>query len=240
MAHRRRRSRLLRVLRVGWWLLVAAVVADAVYLAAIWPDFETLAQGPVPESSFIRQYRDARGRDPSLPPLQWQPVPLSRIPGHVRRAVIVAEDSRFHEHHGIDFEALEAAMRVNWARRRFAFGASTISQQTVKNLYLSRSRDLLRKWHEAVLTLAMERHLDKQRILEIYLNVVELGRGIYGVEAASRHYWGRSVSSVTVRQAAELAATLPSPVDANPASRTPFFRRHADTVHARLKQVLAQ
>lgn len=228
------------MLALAWWLLVSAIVADAVYLAAIWPDWQALAAGPVPESRFIENYRAARRRDPSLPPLKWQPVSIESIPEHVRRAAIVAEDSRFFEHQGIDLEALKSAMQVNWERREFAFGASTISQQTVKNMFLSPSRNVLRKWHEAVLTLAMERNLGKQRILEIYLNVVELGRGVYGVAAASRHYWGRSVSNLTLRQAAELAATLPSPVDANPATRTAFFRNHADTVHARLKHVMAQ
>lgn len=241
MRRRRRRAGPLRRLAVlAWWLLAAAIVADAAYLAAIWPDWDALAAGPVPESRFIERYRAARDRDPSLPPLKWRPVPLEQIPEHVRRAVVVAEDSRFHQHHGIDLQALRTAMRTNWERGELAYGASTISQQTVKNMFLSRSRNLLRKWHEAILTLAMERRLDKRRILEIYLNVVELGRGVYGVQAASRHYWGRPVRQLTVRQAAELAATLPSPVDANPATRSAFFRRHADTVHARLTRVLSQ
>jgi len=140
------------------------------------------------------------------------------------RASIVAEDSRFYSHSGIDMEALQAAMEYNLSEKRFVYGGSTISQQTVKNIFLSASRNPLRKWHELLLTVGMERNLTKKRILELYLNVVELGRGIYGVEAAARYYWGISASSLSVKQAIQLAATLPSPVTHNPGSRTRVFK----------------
>jgi monofunctional biosynthetic peptidoglycan transglycosylase len=139
------------------------------------------------------------------------------------RAIIVAEDSRFYSHSGIDLEALKAAMEYNLSEKRFVYGGSTISQQTVKNIFLSPSRNPLRKWHELMLTIGMERNLSKKRILELYLNVAEFGRGIYGVEAAARFYWGIPASNLSAKQAIQLAATLPSPVNHNPGSRTSVF-----------------
>ena len=146
------------------------------------------------------------------------------------RALVVAEDSRFYSHKGIDTEALKEAIEYNLSEKRIRYGASTISQQTVKNIFLSPSRNPLRKYHELLLTLGMERNLTKKRILELYLNVAEFGRGIYGVDAAARYYWGKSAANLTVKQAIELAATLPSPVKHNPKSRTKLFQRRVNKI----------
>ena len=146
------------------------------------------------------------------------------------RAIIVAEDARFYSHSGIDMEALQAAMEYNLSEKQFIYGGSTISQQTVKNIFLSPSRNPLRKWHELLLTLGMERNLTKKRILELYLNVAEFGRGIYGVEAAARYYWGISAASLSSRQAIQLAATLPSPVSNNPKTRTKSFNKRVKKI----------
>jgi monofunctional biosynthetic peptidoglycan transglycosylase len=140
--------------------------------------------------------------------------------------VVVAEDSRFYQHKGFDQQAIRDAIEYNLSKGRIVYGASTISQQTVKNFFLTTSRNPLRKLHEAILTYAMEKNVGKQRILEIYLNISEFGRGIYGVEAACRHYFGKSVSEISVEEAVELAATLPAPVKHNPDTRTDFFLRH--------------
>lgn len=208
---------------------------DAYYLAGIWPDWEALAdRSRMPRSQFIRDYQARRWSADRLPVLRWRPVPLARIPRHVVRAVLIAEDARFYQHAGFDLVAIRAAFRYNLRHRRILRGASTISQQTAKNLFLTPSRNPLRKWHEAVLTWAMERNLSKDRILEIYLNIVELGLGIYGVEAAAWAYWNRPAAALDLRQAAELAATLPSPRRHNPRTRTAFFRAHADKVARRL------
>jgi monofunctional biosynthetic peptidoglycan transglycosylase len=152
------------------------------------------------------------------------------IPKSMVRAVIVAEDSRFYEHEGVDFEALKDAMEFNLSEQRMVYGASTISQQTVKNVFLSSSRNPLRKWHELLLTLGMERNLSKRRILEHYLNLAEFGRGIYGVDAAARYYWGIPAARLSSRQAMELAATLPSPVKNNPRTRTKSFRNRVKRI----------
>lgn len=210
-------------------LLVAALVVDLLYLASIWPDWAALRKGPVPQTNFMVSYESARVRH-HWPRVAWHPVSLSQVPRILVRAVLIGEDSRFYIHHGFDFVAIRDAWDYNWAEGRIVFGASTISQQTVKNLFLSPSRNPLRKWHEAVLTWGLEHHLTKNRILEIYLNTAEFGRGIYGVDAAARAYFGEPVSALTLPQAAELAATLPGPVKNNPRTRSRYFVRRAHKI----------
>ncbi len=218
-----------RGLRWGLRIFLILLVVDLIYLATIWPDWKQLAQGGIPKSSFMQLYEAKQaGRD--WPRLRWQPVSHAIIPRHVLRAFIVAEDSRFYEHSGFDLIAIKEALDYNLDRGQVVFGASTISQQTVKNLYLSPSRNPLRKWHEVVLTWGIEHNLRKSRILELYLNVVEFGRGLYGVQAAARAYYDVDVDRLTLVQAAELAATLPSPVKNNPASRTESFQRRTQRI----------
>jgi monofunctional biosynthetic peptidoglycan transglycosylase len=210
---------------VKWLASIVLFMAliDAAYLATIWPNWEELASGTIPESSFIKSYRFQLEQNPDLPPLRWTPVSYGQIPRLMRRTVVVAEDARFYSHNGIDLQAIKDVMAYNWSQRKFLFGGSTISQQTVKNLFLSASRNPLRKWHEVVLTLAMERQLKKSTIINLYLNVAEFGTGLYGVEAAARHYWQKPAAWLTQKQAIELAASLPAPKHHNPQSRTIFF-----------------
>jgi monofunctional biosynthetic peptidoglycan transglycosylase len=206
-------------------LALTCFVADTIYLAVIWPDWDALARGATPKSSFIKRYEAEAAEDRELPRLRWRAVPLSSIAPPMRRMVIVSEDSRFWAHEGIDPEAIRDAMEYNWEKGKMVFGASTISQQTVKNLFLSASRDPLRKWHELVLTVAMEQKLRKRRILELYLNVAEFGPGIYGVEAAAQYYWGIPASQLSADQAVSLAACLPSPRLNNPRTQTHAFQQ---------------
>ena len=229
-----RQPKILRAIKWGWRLLLVLAVFDLGYLAGITPDWASYASGPIQTSKFIEQYKQDKAGHRDWPRLRWQPVPISRIPERVIRAVVVAEDSRFFQHNGFDEEAFKKAMEYNFSKRRFIFGASTISQQTVKNLFLSPSRNPLRKWHELVLTFLMERNISKERIMELYLNIAEFGRGIYGVEAASRHYWNKSVSQLTYQEATELAATLPGPVKHNPATQTKYFVRHKKKIRKHL------
>ena len=226
-------SRTARLIRVVHWslrILLVLILVDLFYLSATWPDWKRLAAGPIPKSAFMADYQARRSKGQQLPAVRWQPVPLTDVPKFLLRAVILAEDSRFYEHRGFDLIAFKEAMEHNLQEGRLALGASTISQQTVKNLFLSPSRNPLRKWHELILTWGMERELRKRRILEIYLNVAEFGEGIYGVEAASIAYWGVPVRRLTPRQAAQLAATLPAPTRNNPATRTPTFEKRTQRI----------
>lgn len=235
----RRRPRRSRTTRHRWLrrligLILVFLFLDALYLAWLWPDWATLQYPRLAPSRFMVQYVATRQHKPAPPPIQWQPVPLQRIPLSVRRAVIVAEDARFYQHNGIDWKAVVDAAQINLQAGRIRYGASTLSQQTVKNLFLDADRNPLRKWHELILTLGLEANLDKSHILETYLNIAEFGQGIYGVEAAARHYWGIGVADLDAWQAAQLAATLPSPRKRNPSSATPRFLQRARLIYRRM------
>ena len=228
-------ARLRRSLRWVLRILLILLIADLVYLAMIWPDWKKLAQGNIPKSSFMQAYEEKQ-TERDWPKMRWQPVAHTKIPRHMLRAVLVAEDSRFYSHSGFDLIAIREALDYNLGRGELLIGASTISQQTVKNLYLNPSRDPLRKWHEVVLTFGLEQNLRKSRILELYLNVSEFGRGIYGVQAAAQAYYGVDVSALSLAQAAELAASLPSPVKNNPATRTERFQKRSQRILDLLKR----
>lgn len=218
-------------LRWGFRLAVVIAVMDAGYLIGVWPDWELYSEGPIQRTNFIRGYIFDQYRNTPWPDLKWDPVAIDQISPHMIRAVIIAEDAQFYSHTGIDIDALKRAMEHNLSEKRLVFGASTISQQTVKNIFLSSSRNPLRKWHEFVLTVGMERKLTKQRIMELYLNVAEFGRGIYGVEAASRHYWDESAADLSHGQAIELAASLSAPVNHNPATQTGYFKERVEKIN---------
>jgi len=218
------------VLRWSWRVLLILAVMDVGYLIGTWPDWKKYRNGQIQRSSFILEYEVERHRHADWPKLRWNPVSIEQIPKHMIRAVIVAEDARFYEHEGVDFDALKEAMEYNLSEKRLVYGGSTLSQQTVKNLFLNPSRNLLRKWHELVLTIGMEKNLSKRRILEHYLNVAEFGRGIYGVDAAARYYWNVPVSRITSRESIELAATLPSPIANNPRTNTRALRNRVKKI----------
>ena len=140
---------------------------------------------------------------------EWRP--LSKISPYLQRAVVGAEDDLFYEHPGYDINAMKRAYEYNLRKKRFARGASTITMQVARNLYLSPDKTILRKLRELIIALKLERELSKDRILEIYLNIVEWGNGIYGAEAAARHYFGKSARDLTAHEAAYLASILPRP-----------------------------
>ena len=211
-------------------MLPILILMDVGYMIGVWPDWDMYAEGPIQRSSFIRSYEFERHRHADWPRLRWNPVPIDSIPQSMIRAAIVAEDARFYEHEGVDIEALKVAMEYNLSEKRLVYGGSTISQQTVKNVFLNPSRNPLRKWHELLLTIGMERNLSKKRVLEHYLNVAEFGRGIYGVDAAARYYWGVPAARLTSGQAIELAATLPSPVKNNPKNPTTSFKKRVKKI----------
>jgi monofunctional biosynthetic peptidoglycan transglycosylase len=163
---------------------------------------------------------------------QW--IPLSRVPRHVVNAIIVAEDGTFFEHGGIDWFEVQESVEKNLQEGRAARGASTITQQLAKNLYLSTSKDPVRKLKEVAITLMMEHALTKQRILELYVNIVEWGRGIFGIEAAAHAYFGKSASALTIDDAARLAAVIPSPLRHQPNTDSRYVVRRMGIVLGRM------
>jgi monofunctional biosynthetic peptidoglycan transglycosylase len=200
-------------------------------LALTWlitlPDVGTLARQN-PTSTALMESRLAKASRQGLTaPRQWIWVPLGRISLHLQRAVIAAEDASFFIHDGFDWEGIKDAAIENIETGEMKRGGSTITQQLAKNLYLSSERSLFRKAREALITRSLERHLTKERILELYLNVAEWGRGVYGAEAAARHHFGKSAHELTADEAAWLAAILPSPQRYDPIRKTTALtRRH--------------
>lgn len=211
-------------------LFALLFVLDIFYISYIWPDWSEFGRGTVKKTKFIQAYENRLVNESGLPALRWKPVPMQWIPDSMRNAVIVAEDSRFYQHTGFDLDALKNAMEYNVEHRKFKYGASTISQQTIKNMFLNSARNPLRKWHELVLTVGMEIKLSKERILEIYLNVAEFGIGIFGIEAAAQYYYGVSVHTLSKWQMAELAASLPSPKKHNPKTQTRRFVKRSKKI----------
>jgi len=224
-----------RYFRWGWRTLLVLIALDIFYIMTIWPNWSQFKRGQVARSEFIQLYQEQRRADRSLPRLAWNPVRMKNISPHIQRAVIIAEDSRFYSHSGFDVIALKDAMDYNIEKLEMKYGASTISQQTVKNMFFTASRNPLRKWHELVFTISMEFFVPKQRILETYLNIAEFGKGVFGVEAAARHYWNIPASRLSFQQATELAATLPSPKKHNPATRTKYFTRRASKIQRHMR-----
>ena len=208
--------------RIGRWLLWALVLVAAAfvllqtwYAAHIW----WWRDHPPRETAFMAtRLAELRERRPDAR-LAYAWVPYERISVQLKRAMIAAEDARFVDHEGFDWEGIELALDRNYRKGRIVAGGSTISQQLAKNLWLSPTRDPFRKAREAMLTWQLERTLGKRRILELYLNVVEWGNGVFGCEAAARHYFSVSASSLDAVQAARLAAMAPNPR---------YYERHPD------------
>ena len=204
-----------------------------------WCDGErrtpTLATRRPRTTAFIERYRDG-GWFGKPRPVEWRWVPYSQIANNLKRAVLCGEDMGFFSHHGFEQTEIRQALAEAWETKRLPRGASTISQQLAKNLWLSPSRNPLRKLKEAALTRSLEKHLSKRRILEIYLNVVELGPGLYGAEAAARHYFGKPARGLSDREAAQLAASLPFPTGWHPGVNSRTYKRYVQVLLRRMNQ----
>lgn len=193
------------------WLVlapIAIVLVMQLYFAAQiwwWKD-----HNPSSTSFMDRQLAVLREKDPNAR-LKHKWVPYNRISNHLKRAIIAAEDSNFSEHEGVDWEAMQKAYEKNLKKGKVVAGGSTITQQLAKNLFLSGERSYVRKAQEVAITYMLEYMLDKERIFEIYLNVVEWGVGVFGAEAAAQHYYGVSAAQLGPAQAARLAVMLPRP-----------------------------
>ena len=247
--------------RLGRLLLYCCLPPAALlaWLLAVWPP-PIWYQTHWPARTAFMAMREA-GRPAPRPAgrdrRRYQPIPLDSMPPSLREAVTTGEDARFWTHGGVDYVELRHALGYRratfawnaaadraelrralgslWQRRDALRGASTITQQVAKNLYLSPSRNPLRKLKEAVTAWRLERALGKSRILALYLNIAELGEGIWGVEAASRRYFGVSARRLSETQAAALAAALPFPLRSNPAYRPNRMRRRQDLILRRMR-----
>ena len=206
---------------------VAAVVGGIVLEAVRWPDIGSLSSRNPSTTAFIEADR-SNGVD-----VQWRQVPYDEISTELALAVVVAEDISFFGHRGFDTQEIATAAREAMEGKRLR-GASTITQQLAKNLWLTPSRSPLRKLREAILTWQLERELPKLRILELYLNVVEFGPGIYGADAAAESCFGISPWELDTQQAAQLAASLSRPSLWHPGSTARGYNRHVERIRTRM------
>lgn len=212
------------LLRVGS-VAVGVLLALALILYLTFPDVSSLNKTNPKQTAMMRH----RGGTATQ---YW--VPISRIAPALRKLVVYAEDGTFYQHEGIDLQEMKKSIEKNVKKGRFARGGSTITMQLARNLYLWPEKTLSRKFLEILIAYRMDQVLSKQRILEIYLNVIEWGRGIYGAEAASQHYFGKPAASLTDEEAAFLTAIIPNPVKWGHWPPGPYVQNRIDFLKERL------
>ena len=226
----------MRVRSIGRWatLLASLGFLYFCYIYLTLPDVRTLAtQNPTTTAFIELRKREAEEAGRQLN-IRHRWVPYSQISNTLRRAVVVTEDSAFFDHEGVDVKELRASLEANWEEGRFKRGGSTITQQLAKNLYLSPSRNPVRKLKELLITRRLEAALTKRRILEIYLNVIEWGDGVFGAEAASRMYFGKPASGLSADEAALLAGAIINPREHSPARPTRRLLRRQQIIVRRM------
>ncbi len=190
---------------------------------------------PVGETSFMAYRMDElRTKNPNVA-LRYTWVPYDRISNHLKRAMVAAEDAHFVDHEGFDWDGIQLAIEKNQKKGRVVAGGSTITQQLAKNLFLAPTRSYWRKAEEAAITVMLEAMLDKRRILELYLNVIEWGNGVFGAEAAARQYFGVSAAQLSSEQAARLAAMAPNPRFYERNQGAPGLHRKIGIILARMR-----
>jgi monofunctional biosynthetic peptidoglycan transglycosylase len=217
-----------------FWIIVAPVLAVlAVQLYFFLQIWWWVDHNPESTSFMRHQLAVLQEKNPKAK-LQQKWVPYNRISKNLKRAIIASEDSHFSEHDGVDWEALQQAYEKNEKKGKVIAGGSTITQQLAKNLFLSGERSYLRKGQEMIITYMLEFWMDKERIYEIYLNVVEWGVGVFGAEAAAQHYYGVSASQLSAEQAARLAVMLPRPRFYDKNRGSGYLARRTDLILRRM------
>jgi len=227
-------------LLVSLWKMFCYTAGTAVVGVAIY-EFWFLAQitywvdhNPPTTAVMDARLEALREKDPTAT-VEHKWIPYGRISNDLKRAIIVAEDAKFVEHDGFDWEGIQKALEKNQRRGKVVAGGSTITQQLAKNLFLSGERSLLRKGQEAILASMLEATMSKRRIFEIYLNVVEWGENVFGAEAAARYYFGLSAATLGPDQAARLAAMLPRPRYYDRNRDSPYLTSYSESILAQME-----
>ena len=230
MARRKRKKSSFK--KICWIFVVFIISGISAYLYFSFPDIESLKRHNPKKTAFM-EYREREWkRQGKKYRVQQRWVPISQISPYLIKAVLIAEDDKFWSHEGFDYEAMQKAMEKDIKAGKFKAGGSTISQQLAKNLYLTPSKNPLRKIEEAVITWRMEKILSKKRILELYLNVAEWGdMGIFGIDVAAGHYYGKSASSLTADESARLASVLPNPRRYNPLGDSKYVVNRSNLIY---------
>jgi monofunctional glycosyltransferase len=229
--------RALRAFGRGVVAVLGLGFVSAAYMYLTLPDVRPL-RTENPASTAFMELRALEAHARGVPDTRdWRWIPYSRISPNLKKAVIVTEDGAFWQHAGIDYEQLRESIETNWELGEFKRGASTITQQLAKNLYLSPSKNPVRKGKELLITRRLEVELSKQRILEIYLNVIEWGDGIWGAEAAARRYFRKSAAELSASESALLAAAIANPHVLDPAHPSARLRRRQEMIMRRMGAV---
>lgn len=202
-----------------------------------YPDVDRLLEENPTKTAFM-EYREAEWQRDGLVDkrIEQKWVPLRNVSQNLIKAVLIAEDDKFWQHEGFDYKAMERALERNILAKKFKMGGSTISQQLAKNLYLSPSKNPVRKIKEAILTWRLEKTLSKRRILEIYVNVAEWGDGIFGIGEAARHYYGVTPAKLSAQQSAKLAAVLPNPILFSPIGTSRYVRNRSSIIYTIMRK----
>lgn len=229
MAHRKAR----------WWLRIPLILIGVVLGIQLWffgwvMVWRVAEPGP---TQFMKIRLEELQRKTPTAKLQHTWVPYGQISTNLKRALIAAEDSKFMQHQGFDFDGIQKALEKNEKRGRIAAGGSTITQQLAKNLFLWPEKSLIRKGQEALITMMIEATWSKRRILEVYMNEIEWGTGIFGAEAAARHYFGISAGALNEYQAAMLASMVPSPQYYDRKGETDGLLRQTEVILERMNKV---
>ncbi|MEN6319037.1 MAG: monofunctional biosynthetic peptidoglycan transglycosylase [Syntrophaceae bacterium] len=212
-------------------VILASALCLSIGMYFIYPDVSKLKKTYPKKTAFMEYREEEWEREGINKKIIQRWVPLSQVSPFVIKAVIIAEDDKFWSHEGFDYDAIQKAIEKDIKKKKFAVGGSTISQQLAKNLYLSPSKNPVRKIKEAILTWRIERNLSKKRIIELYVNVVEWGDGLFGIDAAARKYFGKHASALSAREAARLAAVLPNPRKFNPTGSSKYVENRSDRIY---------
>jgi len=219
----------------NYFKIIIVIIISAIFLSIgvyfVYPDVAKLKKTFPKKTAFMEYREEEWQRQGKKKKVSQRWVPLSQISPYAIKAVIIAEDDKFWTHEGFDYEAIQKAVEKDLKKRKFAIGGSTISQQLAKNLYLTPSKNPIRKIKEAIITWRMERNLSKKRIIELYLNVAEWGDGLFGIEVAAWSYFGKPASTLTAREAARLASVLPNPRKFNPTGTSKFVENRSERIY---------
>jgi monofunctional glycosyltransferase len=217
-------------------ILLVLLLAD-ILRYFVYPDVGRLAVENPGKTAFMLD-REAEWKKEGLKDkkIHQQWVPLKNVSQNLIKAVLIAEDDKFWHHEGFDYEAIERALQKNILEKKISMGGSTISQQLSKNLYLSASKNPVRKIKEAIITWRIEKSLSKRRILELYVNIAEWGDGIFGIGEAARHYYGVSASQLSGEQAAHLASILPNPIKYSPTGTSGYVRNRSRIIYSIMRR----
>jgi monofunctional biosynthetic peptidoglycan transglycosylase len=220
----------MRLIKIFVFLTLLSLIAG-IGLYMVYPDVSRLKKENPRKTSFMEYREEESKKNGKRLRIQKKWVSLGQISPYVMKAVIIAEDDKFWSHKGFDVDAIQKALEKDLEKGKFKFGGSTISQQLVKNIYLTPSKNPLRKAKEAIITWRLERALNKRRILELYLNVVEWGESVFGIEAAAQHYFGKPAAALSPQEAARLAAVLPNPRRYRPNGSSKYVEKRATIIY---------